>query len=75
MEADNYLAIWHIYVNTREYPGLYVARKWLIKEQAEPTAEVVTSTTLQGVRGQLPWGLHRMMRAPGDPHEIVESWF
>lgn len=75
MDANEYLAIWHIYFNTADCPGLYVARKWLVKEQAEPTNEVVIGATLQDVRDQLPWGLIPMVRDPSDPSVVVESWF
>lgn len=75
MEADRYLAIWHIYFNTADYPGLYVARKWLVKDEPVPTTEGFVGTTLQEVRDQLPWGLMLMPRAPSDPPVVVESWF
>jgi hypothetical protein len=74
-DAEKYLAIWNVYFNPEDFPGVYVARKFLIKEEAVPTNVVVTATTLQGVRDQLPWGLILMPRAPSDPAACVESWF
>lgn len=75
MEAEKYLAIWNVYFNPKDYPGLYVARKFLIKEVDVPTLEVLTAPTLQELRDQLPWGLVPWPRHPSDPSICVESWF
>jgi hypothetical protein len=74
--VDN-LAIWTIYDSPRDYPGLFVARLFLIcKGELEPvgTGKVFLAETLEGVRNQLPPGLYRMPRDPSDEPAIVESW-
>lgn len=75
MEAEKYLAIWHVYFNPEDFPGLYVARKFLVMEEPVPTLEVITAPTLQELRDQLPWGLMLWPRDPSDPSICVESWF
>jgi hypothetical protein len=73
----NNLAIWTIYDSPRDYPGLFVARLFLICiGELEPvgTGKVFLAETLEGVRNQLPPGLYRMPRDPSDEPAIVESW-
>jgi hypothetical protein len=76
MEANQHLAIWTVIANPADYPGLFVARKWLMVEGREvPTNEVVVGLTLQAVREQIPIGLQWMPRSPDDDPVIVETWF
>lgn len=76
MEANEYLAIWVVIENPQDYPGLFVARKWLVVDGKEVhTSVLVTGPTLQSVREQIPVGLQWMPRAPGDNPVIVETWF
>lgn len=74
MEADNYLVLWTVYDSPSDYPGQFVARKWLVKQEPIATDELVTGSTLQSVRDQLPGGLHCMPRSLGDDAKIVETW-
>ena len=76
MTVDD-LAIWTIYDSPTDYPGLFVARLFLIcKGELEPvcTSKLFLSETLDGVRRQLPPGLYRMPRSPSDEPAIVEIW-
>lgn len=68
------LAIWTIYQSPADHPGEFVARKWLVKTEPVPTAEVVKAATLEEVRAQLPPHLFRMDRDPSDDPAIVETW-
>jgi hypothetical protein len=65
------LPIWSIYESPADYPGLFVARKYLLDQ---PTTEALFSTNLDGVRKQLPLGLYRLPRNPMDHRSVVESW-
>lgn len=72
--TDQFL-MWCVYRFPRDYPGLYVARRWTIAAgEALATSDVVTSLTLDGVRAQLPPGLHCIARLLGDDPGIVETW-
>lgn len=73
MSVQN-LEIWTVYDSPTDFPGLFVARKWLIKQEPVATEEAFTGPTLQSVRDQIPAGLHRIPRAPEDDLNIVESW-
>jgi hypothetical protein len=76
MEADNYLFIWTVYDNPKDYPGLFVARKSEARKGVVlHTHEVLTATTLQALREQIPAGLLRQPRHPLDEPHIVECWF
>jgi len=66
------LNIWVIYQSPRDYPGRFVARRWILDK---PTGEVIVRDTLDQVRRALPVGLHRMDRFNGDDAAIVETWF
>jgi hypothetical protein len=69
------LAMWTIYDNPTDFPGLYVARKWLVRNGKEEwTSTVITDANLQRLRDSLPAGLFCMNRAPGDDPVIVETW-
>lgn len=72
---DRALAIWTIYDNPADFPGLFVVRKWLVVDgEARATDVMFTGATLQEVRDQVPPGLHLMPRQPGDEPCIVECW-
>lgn len=70
------LSIWVVYGNaTIEYPGVYVARRWLVMPvPGGPTDEVLTAETLEGLRERLPGGLICIGRQGRDLPEIVEVW-
>ncbi len=65
------LPIWVIYNSPTDYPGQFVARKWF---NDKPTGEVLLAASLDGLRSQLPKGLHRLERYPKDELQIVETW-
>jgi hypothetical protein len=70
------LEIWTVFDHPDDYPGEFVARKWLVFGGAYyPTHDVFTGPTLQSVRDQIPPGLWCSPRAPEDEPAIVESWF
>lgn len=71
MSADNRLHIWTVYQNTRDYPGQFVARRWL---NDSPTDTLLTAPSLLELRGLLPPDLYRLPRAPEDDPCIVEVW-
>ena len=75
----NSLSIWTVYQKPLDYPGHFVARRWenLIVDGApvsRATADVLVAPDLDGLRAQLPAGLVRLDRQPGDGPVIVESW-
>ena len=65
------LAIWTIYDNPLDYPGLFVARKF---NYDQPTDEILTDTTLDGLRRKLPDNLTCIKRYNSDDPKIVECW-
>lgn len=70
------LELWTVYFDPADFPGLFVARKWLASALGErATEEYLKADTLEGVRALLPRGLHMLPRSRGDDPVIVETWF
>ncbi|WP_371438317.1 hypothetical protein [Polaromonas sp.] len=69
--AHSTLAIWVVYDSPIDFPGRFVARKWL-GDQA--TSETLEGKTLDELRGHLPDGLYCLPRDESDDPKIVESW-
>lgn len=65
------LEIWTVYENPRDYPGMFVARKFILDK---PTDDVQVAPTLEGLRDRLPSGLTCLTRHPTDDPCIVETW-
>jgi len=65
------LAIWTIYDHPTDYPDVFVARKF---NYDQPTDEILTDTTLDGLRHKLPNNLTCLKRDPLDDPKIVECW-
>ena len=63
--------LWTIYFNPRDYPGLYVVRKF---NWDKPTKEFYTAKTLTEARTYIPSGLINMNRQPNDDPVIIETW-
>jgi len=72
-------SLWCVYSNwTREYPGKFVARRWLLDARDPrggiPTSDVRLGDTLNEVRWHIPVGFICQQRNPMDQPEIVEVW-
>lgn len=65
------LAVWVVYDSPIDFPGRFVARKWL---NNTPTNDLLQATTLDELRNKLPDGLYRLDRDESDDSRIVESW-
>lgn len=65
------LVAWTVYARPTDMPDLHVARMTL---DGVPTENVLQHETLEGLRSQIPPGLHRIPRAASDPGSIVETW-
>jgi len=66
---------WTIYDHPRDYPDVFVARRWYAQAGAVvPTHEMFTAGTLDELRALLPPGLVLLPRMPGDHPNIVEVW-
>ena len=63
--------IWVIYNHPLDYPDGYVARKFIGET---PTNDVKIGGFLDELRAQLPPGLTRFDRFPGDDPVIEETW-
>lgn len=63
--------IWTVYDSPTDFPGCFVARKWLLDQ---PTHEFLQDATLEGLRAKLPKGLTPLQRSSQDDPKIVESW-
>lgn len=66
------LSIWVVYDSPADFPGQFVARKWL---NDAATSEVLQADSLQALRELLPAGLYCLPRSQEDDAVIVESWF
>ena len=65
------LSVWVVYNSPKEYPGLYVARKWV---NNVPTSEHISAESLDEIRKKIPQGLMRVPRTTQDDPVIVETW-
>lgn len=69
------MPVWTIYRPiTREYPGQWVARMFVIIPELKPTRFVMTHDSLKELRAILPPGLTPFARDQSDPPEIMETW-
>lgn len=71
------LIMWVVYDSPRDYPGKYVARRWMTGPYPDglPTDEVIVSDDLEDIRDELSSrGLVCLERYPGDEPQIVECW-
>ncbi len=67
---------WVIYDHPKDFPDVYVARKWEIKDgKFEPTQEIKKSKNIDELRKYFfQQQLFRIVRMPGDDPCIVEVW-
>lgn len=73
--AETELPMWVITQNPTDFPGQFVARKWLIDSDVRAvTDEHRVADTLDGVRELLPAHMIRLERDPNDDAVIVECW-
>ena len=72
------LVMWRVYKHPKDYPGEYVARKFVITEDFfGPNSESISSRSLRDVRNvlrSLYRGLIQLKRLPDDEPHIVEVW-
>ena len=69
------LSMWAITKNPTDFPGQFVARRWVIGAGVMAvTVDHLVSDTLEGVRALLPPYLVRLPRDPNDDPAILESW-
>ena len=72
------LVMWRVYKHPKDYPGEYVARKFVITEDFYgPNNESISSRSLRDVRNvlrSLYSGLIQLKRFPDDGPDIVEVW-
>lgn len=65
------LYVFTIFKSPEDYPGKYVARRFLLDQ---PLKDIRVCETLEEVRGCIPPGLVLVPRAPDDPSVVVECW-
>ena len=72
------LVMWTVYKHPNDYPGEYVARKFVIEEDFyRSSKELISSRSLRDVRNLLRSlypGLIQLKRPPDDEPHIVEVW-
>ena len=69
--------MWRVYKHPKDYPGEYVARKFLIAEDFYRSSDSIISRSLRDVRNLLRSlypGLIQLKRPPDDEPHIVEVW-
>lgn len=80
--AADVLHMYTIYESPRDFPGLFVVRRWTIgpRQFGDPmTAKAderpwAITETLARARDSLPSGLYNIARNPDDDTVIVETW-
>jgi hypothetical protein len=77
-EPLNPLVMWTVYKHPNDYPGEYVARKFVITDDSyAPSNESISSSSLRDVRSvlrSLYSGLIQLKRPAADEPHIVEVW-
>src|SRR5262245_13980291 len=71
------LIIWKVYRHPEDYPGEYVAKKFVITEDFYVPNGSISSRSLRDVRNvlrSLYRGLTQLKRPPDDEPHIVEVW-
>lgn len=72
---DDPLSMWTVYDHPRDYPDVFVARRFEItRGLSGPTNDMFTADTLDELRRLLPPGLFCLLREPDDDPKIVETW-
>jgi hypothetical protein len=69
--------LWTIYDHPRDFPGGFIARRWVIGDGAGPvaTADCITAPDLDSLRAILQdEGLVVLARDESDDPVIVETW-
>jgi hypothetical protein len=70
-----WLTVWAVYDHPIDMPEHFVARRYeAIDDESHATDDVLVADTLQALREQLPPGLTRVPKHPGDDLRIVELW-
>ncbi len=68
------LSIWTVYQYPKDYPAQFVARRFESTNPPTATTDFFLADDLNGIREQLPGGLHCLSREAGDDPVIVETW-
>jgi len=76
MTQESELAIWTVYNSPVDFPGMYVARKFLTEAgRSVPTKEIMVGGTLDQLQRELESrGLTMLPRDASDEPHIVEIW-
>jgi len=76
LQQKEMLPMWVVYnPTTREYPGQWVARLFVLRPWIQATRFVITHDTLEDLRTLLPSWLYRQHRRANDVPEVAEVWF
>lgn len=69
------LSQWVVYEHPRDYPDLYVVRRWEIGQRMlYATDDVAFANSLEDIRKAIPPGLYCLPRFAEDDPCIVEVW-
>lgn len=70
------LSCWTVYKSPRDYPGKFVARRWINDHRgSRPTANIIISSRLETIQDKMArHGLHRLPRFECDDPVILEVW-
>jgi hypothetical protein len=69
------LDLWTVYFNPRDYPGKYVARRFVVGAKgARATNDVFVEDSLIEIHALLPYGLLQCGRHETDDPCIIEVW-
>jgi hypothetical protein len=78
---DGVVSLWTVYRSPVDYPGVFVARRFVImprraggRPEAIATSEMFVADSLEEVRALLPAGMFCLPRLGPDQPQIVETW-
>jgi hypothetical protein len=66
--------VWTIYQAPKDFPDGFVTRPWTITGRGPEPGMAQLSMTLEQARQNVPQGLYRMDRQPGDDPAVLETW-
>lgn len=74
-EGGRLLPMWVVYDHPRDYPGVFVARLWIIYPMQVRTNHMRTARTLEELRALVPFQSDTWLpRRPNDDPCILGSW-
>ena len=73
---DTDMPIWVVYDHPKDYPHVFVARRWLVGKRGQRTTDIILiDDDIGRLRLALEGrGLIKLDRMPGDDPVVMETW-